>query len=135
MDDNNRWKKLLPWAIGGVIVLLILRSRSTGAGQASTAAGDPLQQAAQQMQIQNAQAANARQQALQTLQFQEAAQAQQVNFYQQLSRDPFVACPGGGLPRYVPGQGFGCVQKTASGNIFTQLLNLAQGAAGVARSV
>jgi hypothetical protein len=49
--DEGKLKQVAPWAIGGIVVLLLLRARSSG-GQAVAADKNDVQQAAEKLQLQ-----------------------------------------------------------------------------------
>jgi hypothetical protein len=111
-------KWVLPAAIAGVVLLLVLRGKSAGGatttGARATPASDPLRQAAQALQIQQQQQDAARQNALAGIQTTAEADQLVLTDCKKLFADPAYACPGGGRPRVVatnqwPYVGCGCI--------------------------
>ena len=128
------------WAplAGGALVLgyLLLRAKGASSGTAP-AAKDPLSAAAQQLQQQNAQAAQQRANALANLTAADQGALQQYNFGQSLiaqhGNNPLIGCPGGGEARFVPNPGsplgwsWECIPRSPrSGGFFGQLIGALQ---------
>lgn len=114
MDPEKR-KLLLLAGVGVVVLYLFSRAKGTSTTQ-KAAAADPLQGVAQQLQAQKA----AQQADLEYAKAQVQGNIDITNLqfaeFQKLSASKQYACPNGGRPRWIPGQGPGCIgPKSSSG--------------------
>jgi hypothetical protein len=116
--EPEKKKLLLLAGVGVVVLYLFSRARAASSPTSQAAAADPLQGVAQQLAAQRA-----AQQA--QLDYSKAAVQNQIDVtnlqfgeFKQLAADPAYACPGGGRPRWIPGQGPGCIGPKSSGGGF-----------------
>jgi hypothetical protein len=125
-------KKRLLLLAGVGIALLYLYSRAKGSSPtAQAAAADPLQGVAQQLQAQQLQQQAQLQFGAAQLKQQEASTLEQFNLFKQLAADPAYACPNGGRPRWIVGQGPGCIGPKTGAITFGSLLGAAEQAFSV----
>lgn len=129
--DPQKKQLLLVAGVGIVVLFLFSRAKSSGGvSAAKTAAADPLQQAAQSLQLQKLQQKAQLDSSAAALAQQEANTLSQFNFFKTLAADPAYACPNGGRPRWIPGQGPGCIGPKTGGITLGGVLGSLAGAFG-----
>ncbi len=137
--EHHLPKWALPAAAALVVLFLLIKGRSSGAGGAavSTApSADPLQAAANQLAQQQSQADLQRQNALANVSTTGAAEQQVLMDCKKLFSDPSYACPGGGRPRVVttnawPYVGCGCIAPKTGAITLGSVLGVANQLSGL----